>query len=232
MTKRCFLLFLMTSFILLCGPLGLAEEKKEASRVVIRTPSAEYDEKTGKIVAQNSTIEWQGVKVTCSFIEVDTKAQEVRSNGAIDITWENFKARAQDLLYRRSDNILVMSGVSGGNAELRFSAQKMNLDFPQEIIRLSGTPSFQTRDLLLQAQEVEYSLKARTWQAKKVNLEKGEWKGKAEKAWYSPIEQYVLLEEQAQVWKGENILRGERIRLYLSTGQVKVEGDVEINILP
>jgi|YNPBryunderm2012_1023409.scaffolds.fasta_scaffold00793_9 lipopolysaccharide export system protein LptA len=232
MTKKWFLPFLFLGFVLVLSPWGWTEEGEQKSAVVIRTPAAEYDEKTGKIVAQNSTIEWQGIKVVCPSIEVDTGAQEVRSSGNIDITWEDFKARAQSLFYKRSDNVLVMSSVSGGNAGLRFSAQKMNLDFTREVILLTGEPTFQTRDLNLQAQEVEYFLKDKIWQAQKVDLAKGEWKGKAQKARYNPAEQYVILEEQAQVWKGENILRGTRIRIYLDTGQVKVEGDVEINILP
>ncbi|MCX7667304.1 MAG: LptA/OstA family protein [Atribacterota bacterium] len=210
----------------------MAEEKGQSPAVVIRTPSAEYDEKSGKITAQNSTVEWQGIRVTCPFIEVNTKAQEVRSNGDIGITWENFTARAQSLFYRRADNVLIMDNVSGGNAELHFTAQKMNLDFVQEVIRLSAAPYFQTKDLVLRAQEVEYSLKEKIWQARKVNLERGEWKGKAERAFYSSAEKYVILEGQAEVFRGENILRGERIRLDLGTGQVKVEGDVEINIFP
>jgi len=224
--------FLLLGFMLVLSSWGWTEEGEQKSAVVIRTPAAEYDEKTGKIVAQNSTIEWQGIELVCPSIEVDTRAQEVRSSGDIDITWEDFKARAQSLFYKRSDNILVMSNVSGGNAELRFSAQKMNLDFTREVISLAGEPAFQTRDLNLQAQEVEYFLKDKIWQAQKVDLVKGEWRGKAQKARYHPAAQYVILEEQAQVWKGENMLRGTRIRIHLDTGQVKVEGDVEINILP
>lgn len=230
--KKWFFTFLAVSYTLLCVSAGLAEEKSQSPAVVIRTPLAEYDEKSGKITAQNSTVEWQGIRVSCPFIEVDTKTQEARSNGDIIITWENFKAKAQSLFYRRADNTLTMDNVSGGNPELSFTTQRMYLDFGREVLRLSQSPSFQTRDFVLQAQEVEYSLKEKVWQAKKVNLEKGEWKGRAERAYYSPMEKYVLLEGQAEVFKDENILRGGRIRLDLGTGQVKVEGDVEINILP
>lgn len=230
--RKWFFIFLVVSSALLWVATGLTEEKSQSPAVVIRTPSAEYDEKSGKITAQNSTVEWQGIRVNCPFIEVDTKTQEARSNGDIGITWENFKAKAQSLFYRRADNTLTMDNVSGGNPELNFTAQKMYLDFVREVLRLSQNPSFQTKDFVVQAQEVEYSLKEKVWQAKKVNLEKGEWKGKAERAYYSPVAKSVLLEGQAEVIKGENVLRGERIRLDLGTGQVKVEGDVEINILP
>lgn len=233
MRKRWLRFFLIASFAFFLSHSGLAVEESKASGVIIRTPAAEYDEQTGKIVAQNSTIEWRGVKVICPSIEVDTRTQEVRGSGTIDILWEDFKGQAKSLFYRRSDNILSLSEVSGGNPEIRFSAQAMNLDFTQEVVRLLGSPTFQARDLVVQAKEVWYFfVTGKTWQARTVNLEKGEWKGKAEKAQYSPLEKYVLLEEQAQVWKGENILRGERIRLDLQTGQVKVEGDVEINLVP
>ncbi|MEN3185724.1 MAG: LptA/OstA family protein [Atribacterota bacterium] len=230
--KKWFFFLVIVSYALWCVSGGLAEEKSQSPAVVIRTPSAEYDEKSGKITAQNSIVEWQGIKVTCPFIEVDTKTQEVRSSGDIGITWEDFNAKAQSLFYRRADNVLTMDNVSGGNAELKFTAQKMNLDFVRGVIRFSEAPSFQTKDVVLRAQEVEYSLKGKAWWAKKVNLERGDWRGQAQKAHYSPLEQYVLLEGKAEVFKGENVLRGERIRLDLNTGQVRIEGDVEINILP
>lgn len=232
--KRCFFVFLILvgSHFFFRNILGWAGEEQQISPVVIRTSSAEYDEKTGKIVAQSSTIEWKGVIVHCPFLEVDTTTQEARSHGDISITWEDLQAETQDLFYRRSDNILVLSEVSGGNKKLSFAAQKMEFDLTQEIIRFVGTPFLQTQDLLLKADLVAYPLRNGVWQAHGVSFERGEWKGKATEAQYAPAENLLFLQGEAQVWKGENVLRGERIRVHLDTGQIKVEGDVEINILP
>ncbi|MGQ9473972.1 MAG: LptA/OstA family protein [Candidatus Caldatribacteriaceae bacterium] len=224
--------FVLLSVLFFCTAIGWAEDEQQISPVVIRTSSAEYDEKTGKITAQISTIEWQGVIVHCPFLEVDTTTQEARSHGDISITWEDLQAKTQDLFYRRSDNVLLLGDVSGGNKELSFAAQKMEFDLAQKAIRFLGTPFLQTQDLVLRAERVAYLLQNGVWQAHCVNFERGEWKGKATEAQYAPAENLLFLQGEAQVWKGGNILRGERIRVHLDTGQIKIEGDVEINILP
>ncbi len=230
--KWIFVLVIMSVFWG-CQGWGFGEEKTdEASKVVIRTSSAEYDEKTGKIVAEVSTLEWQGIRIVCPFLEVDTKTQEVKSEGEIRITWDDFTAQAKSLWYRRSENILTLSAITGGNTSSRFTSQTMDFDFTSNVIRLHGSPSLQLKDLTLRADEVQYLLAQKLWQAQGVEVTRGEWQGKARQARYSEKDRSVVLEEEARVWKGENVLRGQRILLGVDTGQVKVEGDVEINLIP
>jgi len=226
--KRILLGILFWSFLFLSSSLFAQEEE----RVLITTPQAEYDAETGKIVAQVSTFTWRDVKVVCPSLEIDTKTQEARSKGKIDISWSNFKVQAQSLYYQGSGNRLDVSGIEGSNPEMRFSTGEAHFDFNQKKLYLTSSPLLVLRGWEMRAQNIEYSLEEKVWEAQTVTINKEDWQGGAQKAFYREGDDFITLEGGAEVQGDKNLLRGEKIFIYLDSGRVKVEGNVEIELVP
>lgn len=206
--------------------------QKAGETLLITTPQAEYDVETGKIVAQTSTFTWQDVKVVCPSLEIDTKTQEARSEGEIDISWSDFKARAHSLYYQGSGNILNVSEIEGSNPEMRFSTGEAHFDFNQQKLHLTSSPLLVLQGWEVRAQNIEYFLENKVWEAQVVRVEKEGWQGRAQRALYREGDDFITLEGEAEVQGDSNLLRGEKIFVYLESGRVKVEGNVEIELVP
>ncbi|MCX6088916.1 MAG: hypothetical protein NTX88_00785 [Candidatus Atribacteria bacterium] len=227
-----FLLILVT--ILFCShPVFGVNEKLPGGEVTIKTSSAEYDEQSGTIRARGeSTIQWKGVTMNCPFLEFDTVKQEAKSEGDIKITWEEKTVMAKSLLYIGKENQSRMDTVNGKGKDLYFQSKKMDFFFNTGKILLTGNPLLQLRGFQLLSQQIEYSLDVKKWQASAVSIQKEGWKGKADHALYQEGMDSIVLDGNAQVEKEGNLMKGKQILVNLTTGQVKVEGNVEINIMP
>jgi lipopolysaccharide transport protein LptA len=57
------------------------------------------------------------------------------------------------------------------------------------------------------------------------------WSGQSKSAYYQEGSNFIVLEGNATVEKDGNQLRGEKILIDVETGKVRVEGNVEINIM-
>ncbi|HXL02633.1 MAG TPA: LptA/OstA family protein [Candidatus Atribacteria bacterium] len=227
--RKIFLEALILAFLFLFSPFLLAQEEET---VLITTPQAEYNAETGKIVAQVSTFTWRDVKVVCPFLEIDTKTQEARSEGNINISWGDFQVQAQSLYYQGDKNRLDFSGIKGSNPEMNFSTGEAHFDFNQKKLYLTSSPLLILQGWELRAQGIEYSLEEKTWEAQVVRVEKEAWQGRAEKAFYREEDDFITLEGGAEAQGDGNLLRGEKILIYLDSGRVKVEGNVEIELVP
>ena len=183
-------------------------------------------------MAQVSTFTWREVKVICPFLEIDTQTQEARSEGKIDISWSNFQAQAQSLYYQGGENRLDFSGVEGSGSDMRFSTGEARFDFNQKKLYLISSPLLVLRGWEVRAQNIEYSLEEKVWEAQTVTINKEDWQGGAQKAFYREGDDFITLEGGAEVQGDKNLLRGEKIFIYLDSGRVKVEGNVEIELVP
>jgi lipopolysaccharide assembly outer membrane protein LptD (OstA) len=80
---------ILVFFLFFWGREGIAAVQS-SSDVTLKTSSAEFDEKTGIIYAKGqSTIQWQDVTMICPYLEVDTVKQEAKSEGEIQVVWED-----------------------------------------------------------------------------------------------------------------------------------------------
>ncbi len=215
-------------FLLFFPPFLFAQEET----ILITTPQAEYDAETGKIMAQVSTLTWQDVKVVCPFLEIDTQTQEAKSEGNIDISWGDFQVRARSLYYRGKENQLSFSGIEGANPEVSFSTGEARFDFDQGKIYFTSSPVLILQGWELRAQIIEYALEEEFWEAQIVTVEREGWQGRAQRAFYHEGDDFITLEGRAEVQGDGNLLRGEKMFVYLGSGRVKVEGNVEIELIP
>jgi len=224
------IIFCVLAFFFFPSLLLFAQEEEVV--LTITTPQAEYDAETGKIVAQVSTFTWQDVKVVCPFLEIDTQTQEARSEGNISISWSDFQAQARALYYQGKENRLNFLGIEGSNPEMRFSTGEACFDFNQKRLCLTSSPLLVLQDWEVRAQNIEYSLEEKAWEAHIVRVEREDWQGRAEKALYREGDEFITLEGEAEVQGDSNLLRGEKIFVYLDSGRVRVEGNVEIKLVP
>ncbi len=205
---------------------------EEENVLVVRTSQAEYDEKSGKIVAQASTLTWRDLEIFCPSLEVDTKAQEVRTSGDIKVVWKDFEAHVTSLVYSRKANILSISSLSGSGKDVAFSSQTGFFDFGKNLARFEGSPRLSLRGFELGFGEIDYDFSQRVWKGNDVTLIREGWRGKAKRALYTEGSNLFVLEGEAEINREGNLLRGERITINLDTLKVQVEGNVEIFLLP
>lgn len=227
MKRWVFVVFLLGLFF----PWGLLWGEEE-NVLVVRTKEAEYDEKSGKITAHDAVLSWKDLVVFCPLLEVDVKAQEVRTQGKVEVTFGVFKAHAEGLLYTRTTNILHVLSFSGEAEGLAFSAQEGLFDFGKGVAVFSGNPVLSLRGLVMSLDEAEYVFATRTWRGKGVRMSREGWSGRAKTASYTEGTNLLVLEGEAEVSREGNRLRGERMTVNLDTFQVRVEGNVEIFLLP
>lgn len=205
---------------------------EEQDTLVVRTQEAEYDEASGKITARDAILTWRDLTLLCPSLEVDTKAQEIRTQGEVQVTFGNLEARVEGLLYSRVTNTLRVLSFSGKAQGLAFAAQEGLFDFGKGVATFSGNPVLSVRGFTLRLGEVEYVFAAKTWQGRDVLVSREGWSGRAKRALYTEGTNLLVLEGEAEVSRGGNLLRGERIVVHLDTSQVKVEGNVEILLIP
>ncbi|MCS7242484.1 LptA/OstA family protein [Candidatus Caldatribacterium sp.] len=221
--------------LVVCAFFALVPERVflgEEEAIVVRTQEAEYDEQSGKIVARDATLTWKGLTVLCPSLEVDTKTQEIRTQGEIQVTFGGLEARIERLLYTRATNTLRVFSFSGRAQNLAFSAQEGVFDLTKGVVTFSGNPVLSVRGFTLSFEEAHYVFATKTWQGRNVSVSREGWSGRAKRALYTEGTSLLILEEEATISKGGSSLRGERIVVNLDTSQVKVEGNVEIFLVP
>lgn len=221
------LIKILVVYIFLMPALAGAQEEE----VVIRTTMAEYDEETGRIFAQGeSTITWQGITMVCPYLELDTIKQEATSSGEIVITWEGARVEARELFFSGEDNRAHLSGVDGVSDTHSFSAAEVVFDFTRERMVMTGNPLLELSEYTIRAQSIEHSFPARSWLASSVTLTRPGWEGSSERAFYREGDEVIELSGNARVRREESTLQGNKVLVFLETGRVRVEGDVEITI--
>lgn len=216
-------------FVVLMGAFCAAQE---TDVLVVRTPKAEYDETSGKIVAQDAVLSWRDLQVFCPTLEVDTKTQEVRTAGEIRVTFGTLEAHLERLLYSRATNTLSVSNIAGSAENLSFAAQEGHFDLTRGVAVFSGEPTLSVRGFVVRFREGEYIFATKTWRGQDVVVSREGWSGRAKVASYVEGTNLLVLEGDAEISRGGNRLRGERIVVNLDTLQVKVEGNVEIFLIP
>ena len=206
---------------------------KNQSEVILKTSSAEYDEKTGIIYAKGqSTIQWDGITMICPYLEMDTLKQEAKSDGEIQAVWEDKTVQSRSLYFYGKDKKVIMTDIQGKGKD--FSFQTKTIDFflsPGKIV-LTGNPILLVKDFQIKSQRIEYVINDKKWLASTVVIEKEGWSGQSNSGFYQEGSEFIVLEGNARVEKNGNLLRGEKILINALTGKVKVEGNVEINIMP
>jgi len=218
-------------FLFLWDIQGMAAVQS-SSDVTLKTSSAEYDEKTGIIYAKGqSTIQWQGVTMICPYLEVDTLKQEAKSEGEIKVVWEDKTVFSQSLLFYGKDKKVVMTDIQGKGKDFSFQTKKLDFFLSPGKIILTGNPLLMVNNFQIRPQQIDYHLNEKKWLASSVVIAKEGWAGQAKSAYYQEGSDFIILEGNATVEKGGNQLRGEKILIDVNTGKVKVEGNVEINIM-
>lgn len=199
--------------------------------VVIRTTMAEYDEETGRIYAQGeSTITWQGVTMVCPYLELDTRTQEATSSGEIIITWEGARVEAQEMFFSGEKNQARLSRVRGVSDEYAFSAAEVDFDFTGERMVMKGDPLLELSEYTVRALSIEHSFPSKAWFASSVTLTRPGWEGRSSRAVFREGDDVIELSGDARIRREDSTLRGEKVLVFLETGRVRVEGDVEITI--
>ena len=205
---------------------------QSSSDVTLKTSSAEFDEKTGIIYAKGqSTIQWQGVTMICPYLEVDTVKQEAKSEGEIQVVWEDKTIFSQSLFFYGKEKKVVMTDIQGKGKDFSFQTKKMDFFLSPGKILLTGNPLLMINSFQIRPQQVDYSLNEKKWLASSVVIVKEGWSGQSKSAYYQEGSDFIVLEGNATVEKDGNQLRGEKILIDTETGKVKVEGNVEINIM-
>ncbi|MGQ9622428.1 MAG: LptA/OstA family protein [Candidatus Caldatribacteriaceae bacterium] len=222
-------LFLCFMILVLWSAFAFGEEENV---LVVRTSQAEYDEKSGKIIARASTLTWRDLEIFCPSLEVDTKAQEVRTSGDIRVIWKDFEAHVGSLVYSRKTNILSISSLSGSGKDVAFSSQIGFFDFEKNLAHFEGNPRLSLRGFELGFGRVDYDFSQRVWKGEDATLIREGWRGKAKRALYTEGGNLFVLEGEAEINREGNLLRGERITVNLDILKVQVEGNVEIFLLP
>ncbi|NLJ48513.1 MAG: hypothetical protein GX428_02855 [Candidatus Atribacteria bacterium] len=218
-------------FLFLLSIEGMAAGQS-SSDVILKTSSAEYDEKTGIIYAKGqSTIQWQGVTMICPYLEVDTLKQEAKSEGEIKVVWEDKTIFSHSLFFYGKDKKVVMTDIQGKGKDFSFQTKKMDFFLSPGKIILSGSPLLMVNNFQIRPQQIDYSLNDKKWLASSVAIAKEGWTGQSKSAYYQEGSSFIVLEGNATVEKNGNQLRGEKILIDVDTGKVKVEGNVEINIM-
>lgn len=221
----------MVFFLFFWGREGIAAVQS-SSDVTLKTSSAEFDEKTGIIYAKGqSTIQWQGVTMICPYLEVDTVKQEAKSEGEIQVVWEDKTIFSQALFFYGKDKKVVMTDIQGKGKDFSFQTKKMDFFLSPGKILLTGNPILMINSFQIRPQQVDYSLNEKKWLASSVVIVKEGWSGQSKSAYYQEGSDFIVLEGNATVEKDGNQLRGEKILIDTETGKVKVEGNVEINIM-
>ncbi|QPM67196.1 LptA/OstA family protein [Atribacter laminatus] len=205
---------------------------QSSSDVTLKTSSAEFDEKTGIIYAKGqSTIQWQGVTMICPYLEVDTVKQEAKSEGEIQVVWEDKTIFSQSLFFYGKEKKVVMTDIQGKGKDFSFQTKKMDFFLSPGKILLTGNPLLMINSFQIRPQQVDYSLNEKKWLASSVVIAKEGWSGQSKSATYQEGSNFIVLEGNATVEKDGNQLRGEKILIDVETGKVRVEGNVEINIM-
>lgn len=231
MRKKHLAYFNFGFFLFFWGREGIAAVQS-SSDVTLKTSSAEFDEKTGIIYAKGqSTIQWQGVTMICPYLEVDTVKQEAKSEGEIQVVWEDKTIFSQALFFYGKDKRVVMTDIQGKGKDFSFQTKKMDFFLSPGKILLTGNPILMINSFQIRPQQVDYSLNEKKWLASSVVIVKEGWSGQSKSAYYQEGSDFIVLEGNATVEKDGNQLRGEKILIDTETGKVKVEGNVEINIM-
>ncbi|WP_438316349.1 LptA/OstA family protein [Candidatus Caldatribacterium sp. SIUC1] len=205
---------------------------EEENVLLVRTQEAEYDEKTGKIVAHKATLSWKNLEVFCPTLEVDVKAQEVRSSGDITALLDGLTVRIGSLSYSRKANALHVLDLSGTGKDMSFGAREGLFDFLQGVAVFTGNPALTFRGFQVVFSRAEYRFAEKAWQGQDAVVQREGWRGSAKRARYTEGSSFLILEGEAELEREGNRLRGERITVNLDTLQVKVEGNVEIFLVP
>lgn len=205
---------------------------EEENILLVRTQEAEYDEKTGKIVARDAVLTWRNLEILCPSLEVDTRSQEVRTSGDIKAFWGDFETHMESLFYSRKTNTLLASLLSGKGKDLTFVTEKGLFDFEKGIAVFTGNPKLSVQGFEVALSQAEYLFEEKAWRGKGVVVAREGWRGRAKEARYVEGSNLLVLEGEAEIEREGNLLRGERISVTLDTLQVKVEGNVEIFLLP
>lgn len=222
---------ILVFFLFFWGREGIAAVQS-SSDVTLKTSSAEFDEKTGIIYAKGqSTIQWQDVTMICPYLEVDTVKQEAKSEGEIQVVWEDKTIFSQALFFYGKDKRVVMTDIQGKGKDFSFQTKKMDFFLSPGKILLTGNPILIINSFQIRPQQVDYSLNEKKWLASSVVIVKEGWSGQSKSAYYQEGSDFIVLEGNATVEKDGNQLRGEKILIDTETGKVKVEGNVEINIM-
>jgi len=231
--KSIWLVLIFILFLFLWVKVGTnANAAQSSSDVTLKTSSAEYDEKTGIIYAkEQSTIQWEGVTMICPYLEVDTIKQEAKSEGEIKIIWEDKTVFSQSLHFFAKDKRVVMDDVQGKGKDFSFQTKKMDFLLTPGKIILTGSPLLLINNFQIRPQQINYSMNEKKWLASVVTILREGWTGQSKSAYYQEGSSFIVLEGDATVIKDGNQLRGEKILIDVNTGKVKVEGNVEINIM-
>jgi hypothetical protein len=205
---------------------------EEENVLLVRTQEAEYDEKTGKIVAHKATLSWKNLEIFCPTLEVDVKAQEVRSSGDITARLDGLAVHVSSLSYSRKANTLHVLDLSGTGKDMSFGAQEGLFDFSQGVAAFTGNPALTFRGFQVVFSRAEYRFAEKTWRGQDAVVQREGWRGTAKQARYTEGTSFLVLEGGAELEREGNRLRGERITVNLDTLQVRVEGNVEILLIP
>ena len=233
MKKKSYQFILLIFVILLLWIVGVFAADQNSSDVTLKTSSAEYDEKTGIIYAKGqSTIQWKGITMICPYLQVDTLKQEAKSDGDIQVIWEDKKISSKSLYFYGKDRKIIMTDIQGKGKDFSFQTKKMDFLFTPGKIVLTGEPLLTVNSFQIKPQQVDYSINEKRWLASSVVITKEGWFGQSKSAYYQEGSEFIVLEGNAQVEKGGNQLRGEKIFINVESGKVRVEGNVEINIIP
>ncbi|WP_427366170.1 LptA/OstA family protein [Candidatus Caldatribacterium saccharofermentans] len=219
--------FVLVVFVLVCALWG-----EEENVLLVRTQEAEYDERTGKIVAHEATLRWRNLEIFCPTLEVDVKAQEVRSSGDITALLDGLTVHIGSLLYSREANVLHVLNLSGTGKDMSFGAREGLFDFPQGVAVFTGNPVLTFQGFQVTFSRAEYHFAEKIWQGQEAVIRREGWWGSAKQARYTEGTSFLILEGRAELEREGNRLRGERITVNLDTLQVKVEGNVEIFLVP
>ena len=167
----------------------------------------------------------------CPYLEVDTVKQEAKSEGEIQVVWEDKTIFSQALFFYGKDKRVVMTDIQGKGKDFSFQTKKMDFFLSPGKILLTGNPILIINSFQIRPQQVDYSLNEKKWLASSVVIVKEGWSGQSKSAYYQEGSDFIVLEGNATVEKDGNQLRGEKILIDTETGKVKVEGNVEINIM-
>ncbi len=117
-----------------------------------------------------------------------------------------------------------LSGAWAKKAPLTIKSDRMEVIEKQNIVVFSGHVVAKKKDLTIYADRliVYYTPKGKKREIKKivalghVKIKRGEWLAHAGKAVYFKEQERIVLEDNPQVWQGENTIRGDRIIYYLN----------------
>ncbi len=126
---------------------------------------------------------------------------------------------------------LWFSGAWAKKAPLTIKSDRMEVMEKQNIVVFSGHVVAQKKDLTIYADRliVYYAKKDKHRKVQKivavghVKIKKGDWIANAGKAVYFKDQERIVLEDNPQVWQGENTIRGDRIIYFINENRSVAE---------